>query len=114
MTGTGNGDGDWADWLARHGAALVLFARQWSPSRADAEDVVQEAFVRFWRSRERAEDPTAYLYGCVKRCAMEMLRSTSRRTRREEAAARGEPVPMFACPIERDERRAAVEAALDA
>src|SRR5579883_679430 len=42
----GNPD-EWAVWLDRHGAALVLFARQRVASRADAEDVVQDAFVRF-------------------------------------------------------------------
>jgi RNA polymerase sigma-70 factor (ECF subfamily) len=57
---------DWAVWLDQHGAALVLLARQWLPCRAEAEDVVQEAFVRFWRSRQRAADPAAYLYACVK------------------------------------------------
>lgn len=111
VTDTSAGD-DWAEWLERHGAALVLFARQWSPSRAAAEDAVQEAFVRFWRSRHRAQDPTAYLYGCVKRCAIEMTRSSSRRSRRERASARDEAAPMFACDLERDERRAAIEAAL--
>jgi RNA polymerase sigma-70 factor (ECF subfamily) len=89
-----------------------MFARQWASSPAEAEDVVQEAFVRFWRARERAQDPTAYLYACVKRCAIEMARASSRRTRREHAAARGERSPLLACPVELDERRAGVEAAL--
>src|SRR6478736_382114 len=70
---------DWADWLDRHGPALVLFARAWVPTRADAEDVVQEAFVRFWRSRDRAADPTGYLFACVKRAALDWARSNSRR-----------------------------------
>ena len=111
VTDTSAGD-DWAGWLDRHGAALVLFARQWSTSRTEAEDVVQEAFVRFWRSRQRAQDPAAYLYACVKRCAIEMMRSSSRRVRREEASAREETVPLFGCDLERDERRVAIEAAL--
>lgn len=104
---------DWHAWLARHGPALVLFARQWVPSAPDAEDIVQEAFVRFWRARDRADDATAYLYACAKRCALEWLRGRGRRRRREEASARAETEAMFApCPLERDERRAAVEAAL--
>jgi DNA-directed RNA polymerase specialized sigma24 family protein len=31
------------------GPGLLLFARQWARSAADAEDIVQEAFVKFWR-----------------------------------------------------------------
>ena len=93
MAGAGD---NWGEWLDQHGAALVLLARQWLPSRSDAEDVVQEAFVRFWRSRQRAADPAAYLYACVKRCALEWQRSRSRRSRREEAAARPEAGSWFA------------------
>jgi RNA polymerase sigma-70 factor (ECF subfamily) len=103
---------EWAVWLDQHGAALVLLARQWLPSRADAEDVVQEAFVRFWRSRQRAVDPAAYLYACVKNCALQWQRSRLRRSRREEVAARPEAESWFAGPLEQDERRAAIAAAL--
>src|SRR5262245_16419656 len=83
---------DWSAWLDAHGAALVLFARQWAPAAGDAEDVVQEAFVRFWRARHRADDPTAFLYACVRRCALDWLRAGRRRAAREAAAARPEPV----------------------
>jgi RNA polymerase sigma-70 factor (ECF subfamily) len=105
---------DWAAWLDAHGAALVLFARQWLPDAADAEDVVQEAFVRFWRARHRAADPTAFLYACVRRCALDWHRARRRRTAREQASAQPEAAPasLFTAAPERDERRAAVEAAL--
>lgn len=108
------GGNDWTAWLDAHGPALVLFARQRVPGRADAEDVVQEAFLRFWRSRQRAVDPAAYLFACVKRCALEWLRGESRRSRREEAAAREERTDptLLVGPVEHEERRAAVEAAL--
>jgi RNA polymerase sigma-70 factor, ECF subfamily len=102
----------WADWLDRHGPALVLLARQWAPTRADAEDVVQEAFVRFWRDPHRAADPVAYLYACVKHCALDWQRGRARRARREQAAARPETEPLFAGPAEQAERRAAIAAAL--
>jgi RNA polymerase sigma-70 factor (ECF subfamily) len=103
---------DWEEWLNQHEATLVLLAPQWLPSHSDAEEVVQEAFVRFWRSRQRAADPAAYLYACIKRCALEWQRSRGRRSRREEAAARPEAESWFAGPLEQDERRAAIAAAL--
>ena len=103
---------DWATWLDRHGPALVLLARAWVPTRADAEDVVQDAFVRFWRARARAADPTAYLFACVKRGAQDWLRARGRQVRRETAAARPEGEPLFDGPLEQAERRAAVAAAL--
>ena len=108
---------EWRAWLGRHGPAMLLLARQWTSTRADAEDVVQEAFLRFWRNRDRADDPVAYLYTCVKRAALDWQRGGRRRARREQAvaSARGEGAggePSLAAPLEREERRAAVEAAL--
>src|SRR5439155_25392001 len=29
---------EWTTWLTQHGAALLLFARQWVPGQSDAED----------------------------------------------------------------------------
>ena len=105
-------DGDWHAWLADHGRALLLLARQYVPGRADAEDVVQEALVRFWRSRDRAGDDRAYLFGCVRGCALEWLRGERRRDAREVIAARKEMAPLFESPLLDDERRLQVEAAL--
>ena len=39
----------WKSWFARHGAKLLLFARQQSRRPDEAEDLLQEAFVRIWR-----------------------------------------------------------------
>ena len=119
----------WQAWLDRHGPGMLLLARQWVAGRADAEDVVQEAFLRFWRARERAReggqfsgagrigDPVAYLFACVKPAAMDWQRGGRRRGRREEAVAlaRAEAAsddPLLSGPLEQAERRAAVEAAL--
>jgi RNA polymerase sigma-70 factor (ECF subfamily) len=107
-----DGSDPWTVWLDRHGAALVLLARQWVSSHADAEDVVQEAFIRFWRCRRRVAEPVAYLYASVKHCALDWQRGRDRRARREEAAARPEGETCFAGPPEQAERRAAIDAAL--
>jgi len=68
--------------------------------------------VRFWRSRRRVHDPVAYLYACVKSCALEWMRAGTRRSRREEASARAEAEPLFDDALEQQERRVAIEAAL--
>jgi RNA polymerase sigma-70 factor (ECF subfamily) len=102
---------EWKIWLEQHGRALALFARQWVSTRADAEDVVQEAFIRFWRSRQRVADPTAYLYACVKHCALDAQRSHRRRLKREQATARPETEPLFG-GIEQSERRRMMQASL--
>jgi len=107
-----HGEDDWRPWLDEHGAALLLLARQYVPGRADAEDVVQEAFVRFWRARDRAVDATAFLFACVRRCALEWLRGERRRGAREQAAALGRPGEALFEPALFEERRRDVESAL--
>jgi RNA polymerase sigma-70 factor, ECF subfamily len=99
-------------WLDQYGAALVLMARQWVAARSDAEDVVQEAFIRFWRSRGRVADPVPFLFACVRNCALDWQRERSRQSRREVAAARPEEEPLFADALEQEERRGAIDAAL--
>ena len=74
----------WRELLARHGPALVLFARQWLPTHADAEDAVQDAFVRLLKVRNRPDDPLAYLYACVRTAAIDAARTRARRKRVDE------------------------------
>lgn len=64
----------WQPWLARHGPALVLFARQWTNSLVDAEDAVQNGFVRFWQSRGTVRG-IGYLYACVRTAAIDLHRA---------------------------------------
>lgn len=105
--------GDWEAIFKIHGAALLLFARQFGAGRADAEDIMQEAFVRCWRSRDRAEDVVAYMFGCVKRCALEWQRASYRRARRELArASLPHAQDLFAPNPETDDWLPAIEAAL--
>ena len=78
----------WQVLFDSQAAALVLFSRQWAVCHADAEDIVQEAFVRFWRSQDRANDPTAYLYACVRTAALDFLKRQQRQDRRVRAAGR--------------------------
>ena len=79
-------DEDWKTCFAQLGPALLLFARRWTNCRADAEDIVQEAFVRFWR-RQHSIENRALLYATVRSTALDRLRSDQRRARREAVAA---------------------------
>ncbi|HVS54359.1 MAG TPA: sigma-70 family RNA polymerase sigma factor [Opitutaceae bacterium] len=104
----------WKNWFQLHGPKLLLCARQWTRTAADAEDVVQEAFVRFWRhQRHLAGEPMALLVTSVRRVALDLARRTDRRLAREERAERaGAAAAFFVAPSENDERRLAIEEAL--
>ena len=81
-------------------------------SSADAEDVVQEAFVKFWR-RNHKIDNRGLLYATVRSIALDFIRRDSRRARREviafsEAEELFEPQFKF-----EDEAQCALAAAMD-
>ncbi len=99
----------WNDWIRTHCPKLMLYSRQQTRSEADAEDVLQKALVKTWKTvGEQPEDKILGLvYTNVRRCAIDQGRSQDRRTRREEffVAETGDPVSWFELP-EDDESRA--------
>jgi RNA polymerase sigma-70 factor (ECF subfamily) len=106
----------WKRWIEAHGPRLLLCARQWTRSLADAEDVLQEAFVRYWRhQRHLPGDPGALLVTSIRRAAIDLARRQDRRAAREQRAdaVLGPPEDLFqSLPGEGDERRREIEAAL--
>jgi RNA polymerase sigma-70 factor (ECF subfamily) len=103
---------DWKVCFTSLAPGLLLFARQWVRSPADAEDIVQEAFVKFWR-RNHDIDNRALLYATVRSIALDVIRRDSRRARREaEAVSESEQAfePQFELA---DEAQAVLAAALD-
>lgn len=103
---------DWKVCFSEYGPGLLLFARQWVRSPADAEDIVQEAFVKFWRRNHRI-DNRALLYATVRSIALDVIRRDSRRARREAEAFSDVPQssqPQFAVE---DESQRALAAAVD-
>lgn len=105
----------WQKWFQRHGPKLLLCARQWTRSASDAEDVVQDAFVRFWRhQRNLPGEPIALLVTSIRRAAVDRARRDGRRSLREDRALAGDEAtsPHFETVLENDERRAAIEEAM--
>ncbi|MCX6945404.1 MAG: sigma-70 family RNA polymerase sigma factor [Verrucomicrobiota bacterium] len=108
-------DESWKDWFERYGPKLLLCARQWTRSLADAEDVVQEGFVRFWRhQRQLGGEPQALLFTSVRRAAFDLARRNARRSDREERSDGGGDgaEALFETPLAGDDRRQVIEAAL--
>ena len=76
---------NWKSCFSELAPGLLLFARQWVQSAADAEDIVQEAFIKFWRRNHKIEN-RALLYAAVRSIALDFIRRDSRRARREATA----------------------------
>jgi len=76
---------DWRICFSQLAPGLLLFARQWVHSAADAEDIVQDAFVKFWRRNHNVQN-RALLYATVRSTALDLIRRDSRRARREREA----------------------------
>lgn len=72
----------WREMLKRHETTLLLFAPQWSATPSDAEDALQNGFLKFWRTRERSRNELAYLYACVRGAAMDLGRGSIMRRQR--------------------------------
>lgn len=67
----------WSDFVGRYRGRLLRFARAKLPQSADAEDVVQEAFVGFVSSLERFRgecDLETYLFALIRRKIIDSYR----------------------------------------
>lgn len=107
-----------AELYDRFGSLVYRMAYQCMPSRADAEDVVQEVFVRLWRTAGRYDPKRAALVTWVMLLARRMMVDRLRRmkarvkpTTLDEAwasNASGQQEPVPAASMELDERFGAV------
>jgi RNA polymerase sigma-70 factor, ECF subfamily len=85
------------DPFVTHRSLLFTVAYEMLGSAADAEDVVQETWLR-WADVDRAEvrDPRAYLVRIATRQALNRLRTLARR--REEYVGKWLPEPLLTSP----------------
>jgi RNA polymerase sigma-70 factor (ECF subfamily) len=86
-----------ADPFVEHRSLLFTVAYEMLGSAADAEDVVQESWLR-WSAVDQTEvrEPRAYLVRVVTRQSLNRLRSLSRR--REEYVGEWLPEPLLTSP----------------
>jgi len=73
----------WKDYFDQWAPALLLFAKQQAYNPAEAEDIVQEAFVKVWKKYGHAKITKALPYSTVRTTAIDFSRSFSRRKIRE-------------------------------
>ena len=92
-----------------------MFARQQARFSDDAEDLVQEAFVRIWRLYgHTGEVSPGLVYRAIRRLAIDWARSIDRRRIREEKVYLESPFSSsFERNLETDERNQALLRAVE-
>src|SRR2546425_11829637 len=81
--------------LEHHRGELTAYCYRMLGSPFDAEDAVQDAFMRAWRSRDRFEGRAAmlsWLYRIATNVCLDMLKGKERRARPMDLGSAGEPV----------------------
>ena len=74
----------WDQWLEANAARLLVYARQQTRCGSDAEDVLQEALVEAWERCGGKAPPIALVVATIRRRAIDLARSSDRRSKRED------------------------------
>jgi len=84
---------DWQEWLRENTAKWLFYARQQTRSEADAEDVLQDALVKTWKTCQGniLPETTSLVFTNIRRCAIDRARSNLRREEREQSVAEETP-----------------------
>ncbi|MBE7375804.1 sigma-70 family RNA polymerase sigma factor [Pseudomonas lopnurensis] len=81
-----NEPGNRTDLFVTHRKALVDYAAPITGCRAEAEEVVQEAWLRFSQAeRSNLAQPLAYLYRIVRNLALDLTRRAGSNQRQDDA-----------------------------
>src|ERR1051325_9312746 len=78
--------------VERHSRALFRLAYRMTCNESDAEDVVQESFMRSYRQLGKFDERASFgtwLYRIAANCALDLVRSRKRRS--EQLTPAGEP-----------------------
>ena len=105
----------WKYYFEQWGPSLLLFARQQTGNLPEAEDVVQEAFIKVWKKYGHKNQITkSLLYATVLTMAIDFYRSHGRRKVREHRVfteSEGETI-WFQRNLETQERNTILEQAV--
>ncbi|PNU03049.1 hypothetical protein A8V01_25180 [Novosphingobium guangzhouense] len=84
-------DTPWGEIYGAHRSALISYAERIAGNRAEAEDVVQDAWLHLRQAldRDKLRDPVPYLYRIVRNLAIDGRRKAGRQARHvaDEAVA---------------------------
>lgn len=100
----------WRELFDRYAPALLLYLRQRGYVFSDAEDVIQDAFVKLIQRDQMPERPVEYLHVVARNTALDHKRGLKRRQLREQSAV-GQRA-WFEVPAKQLDNRELVEAAL--
>jgi RNA polymerase sigma-70 factor (ECF subfamily) len=88
--------------VERHSRNLFRLAYRMTGHQQDAEDVVQETFLRAYRQLSKFDDRASFgtwLYRIAANCSLDLIRARKRRAAQTEPAGEeGAPDPMQALP----------------
>src|SRR3954471_8499611 len=86
--------------VERHSRALFRLAFRMTGNESDAEDVVQESFLRAYRQLGKFDERASFgtwLYRIAVNCALDLVRSRKRRAEQQPAEdSREDPVTLAA------------------
>lgn len=87
--------------VERHSRHLFRLAYRMTGHQQDAEDVVQETFLRAYRQLAKFDDRASFgtwIYRIAANCSLDLIRARKRRGAQAEPAEEGAPDPMQALP----------------
>lgn len=89
--------------VERHSRNLFRLAYRMTGHQEDAEDVVQETFLRAYRQLAKFDERASFgtwLYRIAANCSLDLIRARKRRNEHQEGPAENAPDPMQSLPDE--------------